>query len=291
MAASFHIDGNPKGPLLVCVHGLMGGPEDFNEINVPLKEHFHVALVDMNAQTKDRNNLAKVDHDSSARDIAEWIRTHHHGKRAYFFGISFGSKVIYDLIECAPEIFGGAVLTDCGPGIIQKSDFYDFITVVLPSINKNLPWPLLREELKQKVPIRNLRSLITQKLYYPDPNGPAEWRAGMLDLPELLVSQRIRDQWSVVDKMERPATILVASDKSLIAKEDLDRLLIEPNFIVKGVPDSTHFIHISHHDLIRREVMGFLDLQGPQNRVILRPGQSAAMMPSAHSVLAPEIRV
>jgi len=262
MAVSFNIDGNPRGPLLVCVHGLMGGPEDFNEICVPLKEHFQVAVVDMNAQTKDRNLLSKVDHDNSARDIADFLKKEFAQQKPYFLGISFGGKVIYDYIEHSSDNFAGAVITDAGPGVIQKSDFYNFITVVLPSINKSLPWPKLRDELKEKVPIRNLRSLIAQKLHYPNgPDQPAQWRSGLLELPELLVGQRIRDQWASVEKATAPIKVLVASENSLIASDDLAKMESSAHFVLKKIPNSTHFLHVSHHDDIRRACLEFLQPQ------------------------------
>jgi pimeloyl-ACP methyl ester carboxylesterase len=263
--------GLEDGPLLVCLHGLMGGPTEFDNISKPWLKKFRCLMVDLNAASRvsewvgDNDaalrGLDNIKYDESAPLIGEYLKKHHPGKAAYFVGISFGGKIIYDFITKYPKLFKAGVITDLGPGLISESELFKFVDQTIPSINLNQPWSTLKKEIHEKVPERPIRILMQTQLHKPEGSDSYQWQSAMLTLKEKIFTLRITEQWEVLDKIEGPIIFLLADYLSATSASSLERISKDPHFIVRPVRKASHFIHVTHHKAITNAVLELLDLE------------------------------
>jgi pimeloyl-ACP methyl ester carboxylesterase len=240
-------------PILVCVHGYMGGPDDFRNMLPAWESEFCILEPDFLAEFRThgiieitKEGVGQLTYEDSADQMADYLRREFPGRKAYFFGISFGGKILLDFGARHPDLLIGGVITDIGLGSLAGSSLYHFLETTLPSINLNLEWAELKAELLQKIPEKNVRILVQTQLYYPNKVPPAAWRASIETLHSLVTSTRISEQWDVAEKVKSPILILCAEQLSSIAPEVAERMKSYPQIEMRQIPNSTHFIHITH---------------------------------------------
>ncbi len=269
MAIKVDVVGDRELPLLVCVHGLLGGPGDFMNLRDAWAGKFCLVLVDMNAEFREgglmkvtREGFGRLTYDDAADDVFEYLNREFPARSAYFVGISIGGKVVYDFSYAHPDLFMGAVISDVGLGQIPESDLYTFIEVTIPSINLNLEWDALKQEVASKVHERNTRVIIQTQLFYPDGKPPAQWKPGMEGLRGMLSGARIKEQWYVLDRLQKKIIVLRAGFLSGIPAKDIPRMTAHPCIEVRQVNGSAHFVHIQNKEVFQSTVLELLPASG-----------------------------
>jgi pimeloyl-ACP methyl ester carboxylesterase len=260
---------NKGKPVLVCIPGLLGGPEDFRGVLEHLQSDFSFFYVDPNQGRKEKGGLSQlsleetiaVSYDSSAEEIkAELSKLGI--KQAYFIGLSIGGKVVYDFAIRYPESFSGAVISDVGPSSCIDSELYRMVDHVVAKTDLNLPWEELKKSLKENIPDRSLRSLIQSQISYPGGKPPAIWKTGMRGLRTLLRSNSIDDQSGAFDgvnpvlvKRGVQISVLHSSQLSGITPDGLDRIKKDWSSIrLFPISNSGHFLHVTHKDELQSAV-------------------------------------
>jgi pimeloyl-ACP methyl ester carboxylesterase len=184
------------------------------------------------------------------------------GRKAFFNGISLGGKVVYDFAAKFPDLFLGGAITDVGPGLIEDSALYNFVEVTIPSINLSLPWSELKEEIKAKIPEKNIRIMVQTQVYYPEKDKPAHWKPGIENLQGMLSGTSIKEQWEVLEKLEKGKSriiLLNAEYLSGISQPDLERVRKCSRIEVRRISNSTHFLHITHRKEVERASVDLLE--------------------------------
>jgi len=254
--------GNSNGPLLVCVHGLMGHTHDFEPFLEEWGKHFNILIPDYAPNSMEKYYMEIYQgeewllYDLGGRKISHYLKTHFPGKKAFFAGISVGGKISLEIAGVYPEIFAGAVITDVGIGHLTHSPLCTFIEKTLPNINVKRPWELLRKELREKIPDRMLRILVQSHIEYPDKKIPeARWHSQGYKFYDLLRKSRMEDQWEYADKIKSSVFILKASLMSAIASEDYQKMQEYAWSKFIEIPNSGHFIQITHQKDFEKEVV------------------------------------
>jgi pimeloyl-ACP methyl ester carboxylesterase len=275
--------GDPSNPILICVPGLLGGPENFRAMLDGWAEAFRVFVLDPNKERRDEGlsgltveSIREVSYDSTSEDIAVILDREEGGARgAYLTGISLGGKIVYDFASKFPQRFLGGLITDVGPGSFQHSELFRFVDGIVQTLDRNKPWGELKAELQRLIPDRSLRSLIQSQLFYPTKAPPAEWKTGMRNFRSMLQSQGIDEQFNGLEKVDarlaadkRRLHVLHASSYSGISHDTLPRLRALASVTVQEVPDSTHFLHITHKRLIQDCVLGLICDDPSQRRAL-----------------------
>lgn len=277
MSLHFEINGNPELPVLFCVHGLLGGPENFRAMMPAWENRFCMVIVDLHSHMRtggllqiDEASLSDLHYDGAAEQILTFLDREFPGRPCYFAGLSLGGKIAYEFAGRAPERFRGAVVTDVGPGLLSDSTLYQFVAKTIPSLEMSLPWPELKQQLQEKVPDRNVRVMLQTQIHYPVKDGPAQWRGGMTGLKDLLEKQSISDQWPAVqsfaqylvdnDQGDRNPRFIVykASSLSAISDSQLQRMRALPFLEIRPVTGTSHFFHVTHRKFIEDTVLQLL---------------------------------
>lgn len=254
--------GSRKNPTLVCVPGLLGGPENFAPMAEILEPKFHLLIFNPNIVTKAQSLAAqKLSYNSSADDIYRSL-IKLGLTQAYFFGISLGGKIVYDFAAKFPHAFLGGVTTDISPGQLDESDIYLFIVNLVDRLDMNQPWAELKKRLMELVPNRDLRILLQTQIHYPERNPPAQWRQAMQYFHEALRSQKLEDQFEdllAVDeylaKHKRLIHVFRAGQLSGIGSQALAKMQKMSCFRIHPAPDATHFVQVSHKEAIAEMVV------------------------------------
>lgn len=257
MSLYYETIGDRNLPLLVAVHGLMGGVEELKFLE-SLAQKFRIIFVDFNYELKKKNiatrDLKTVDYDHGSDMIAELLHKYFNGQQAYFFGSSYGGKIIFDFMAKFSDLYLGGVFGDISPAPAEDTEFYKLTYNVVPQLDMTQNWANLKKQIKKLVPNRNAYSLLTSQIYYPKVDGPAIWRTGIHKLNEVMSELQINNQWTLLDKMtpskNKKNIILVAEDFSSISAQSLKRLQESGFFELIIVPKSSHFINITHHQVI-----------------------------------------
>ena len=251
--------GNENGPVLVCVPGLLGGPEDFRQMLPAWESQFLIIIPDPNAERREQGlNLSEeamreVTYESSAADIAAALRDYFPDRKYYFVGISLGGKIVYDFALRFPELFSGGIITDVGPGSFEESELFRSVEKMILDTNLEQPWSTLRLDLRERIQDKNLRILIQSQISYPKGQQTGIWKTGMQNFKELLQRQSIDDQFetfeAVSDRLAaegRWIGVLHASDQSGISANTFARMQDLKSLKIKTLANSSHFMHITH---------------------------------------------
>lgn len=269
----YQILGNPSAPTLICVPGLLGGPEDFASLIKGLEDKFRIVMLDPNFERRtmgfkqvslEAMQEFDMDVDQSASSIVQ-VLDELKQERGWMIGVSLGGKIIYDFITKYPERFAGGIMTDMGPGSFQESDLFKFVDSSVMNTNLNLSWPEMKKDLQERVPERHIRSLIQTQLFYPNGQAPATWRVGMKNFRSMLHEQAIDDQFAgmmkvdpILVKNNAKIHVMLASRMSAITPDCKSKIADVKSIVLHTVPDSNHFLHISHKEFIQGKILDFV---------------------------------
>lgn len=260
--------GNQKGPILVCVPGLLGGPEDFRQMLPAWTDRFFIVIPDPNAERRDAGLnftsevMREVTFESSASEIRDALVEHFPGRPYYFVGISLGGKIVYDFALRFPELFCGGVITDVGPGSFEQAELFQSVEKLVIEINLEQPWSTLRLELRERIKDKNLRILIQSQISYPKGQQTAIWKTGMQNFKEMLQRQEIDEQFEDLAKVsdhlaaeKKWISVLHSVDASGISAETFKRMLELQCIKIKSLANTSHFMHITHKSEIENAVL------------------------------------
>jgi pimeloyl-ACP methyl ester carboxylesterase len=260
MSLSFEPRGNPEAPLLIAIPGLMGRPDEFAFLS-ELESEFQIVLPDIHSSTQTRTfidgekNLGSFDYDQVAQQLRGILNEHFGGRASYFLGHSSGGKIVFDFMFQYPEQYLGSVNTDISPAPFEQAEFYKLFMKTIPLLDLSLPWPQIRQRVRELIPDRHAQILVNSQIHFPEANGPAVWRDGLGLLDKKLSGQRINDQMPHLDKIcrlhgDKKNVVLVAEYFSSIPREVLNTLRESGAFELVDIPGSGHFINISHKNEI-----------------------------------------
>lgn len=258
-------------PTLICVPGLLGGVEDFSGMLDTWQNHFHVLVLDPNFERREQglSNLSvevlqEISFASSAHDIAKAMDENQISK-AYLAGISLGGKIVFDFAIHHPQRLLGAMITDVSPGPFADSELFQFVDQTVTRAPMHLPWSDMKVYLEENIKDRNLRSLIRTQIHYPQGNPPAVWKTGMANFEKMLNMQSINNQYEGLQAVDvalaqasTSLAILKAGSLSGISDPDFQKLQGFKSVDMMVVEEATHFLHVTHKDLIVEKTLALL---------------------------------
>lgn len=255
--------GNKENPTLVCVPGILGGPENFAAMVPGLIDRFHIVIFDPSERREPQSTTAnalsamqQLAYYQTAAEIAESLKEMGRTE-AFFLGISLGGKIIYDFALKYPEMFAGGVVTDVSPGPFEETQLHIFINDLVANMDLTVPWTELRAEINRVVPDRNLRIMLQSQIHYPEGKPPGFWKPSMQYLSEMLEHQQIDDQFEGLAKVDeflanqgRFIQVFKASSLSGIADSVLPKMNALKSVRLHPIDGTTHFLHVSHKNTI-----------------------------------------
>lgn len=278
----FEEQGSRQNPTVVCVPGLFGGPTDFAAMRSLWENRLHLITLDPD---RDRRKSATANIPVQEGDGTIFISTSAEivkildglGKlNAFIVGVSLGSKVVFDFASKYPDRFAGGLSMDVGCGPFEDTDLYRFIDGMVDNLDLNTPFPEMKKLLQEMIPDRNLRTMIQTQLFYPEGKPPARWKAGMRHLgavlSETMKEQGIDAQFDGMEKVDQDLfknrkfiQILRATSISAISQESIPRLAALKCLRMRTIEGSSHFLHVTHKDLVAQTVLDMCFGRSPES--------------------------
>jgi pimeloyl-ACP methyl ester carboxylesterase len=263
----FELKGNSAGPLVVCIHGLMGHSSDFGPYADAWGEDFQLLIPNLTEVDGLNSGYGRIDngverlvYEFSAGEIVEYLRSNFPGKKPFYVGISYGGKICLSIAETDPDIFGGCAITDVGLGpLAQDSGLFHFIYELIPNINFDQPWAKLRKDLVKNVPDQMLRILIQNHIEYPEKDVPqGRWKGHAKNFQNLLVRSSLENLWQDAERIAAPIYIFKATDQSAIEDVDYEKMKLNKWFKFIVMEGANHFIQINKVPDFRSETLKIL---------------------------------
>lgn len=252
---NFYSYGNTEGPLVVCVHGIMGKSTDFSPFFEAWGKDFHLIIPEITPDdprksgysSKDSNGQGEqLKYELAPATIIDFLNRHYPNQKIFLAGISFGGKICFDIAQTIPEKVTGICVTDVGLGpLCEDSDLFKLAFGTIPKLNLDQNWELLRKEIASLIPDRMLRILIHNHIEYDagDPSR-AKWKSGADNFYQLLRNNRLENQWPRQDKLVAPCKILKATVNSAIDDSDFEKMKLKKNIFLDVIIGANHFIHV-----------------------------------------------
>lgn len=249
-------------PILVCLPGMFGVPENFEEMMLSWQHRFASVLVDLHPQNRksgladSQASLSTVSYDKTSEEIHDWLVQNLPNRKFYFLGVSIGGKLIFDFAAKYPDLYLGGIVTDVGLGTFENSDLYQFVEEVIPSLNLEQEWAGIKAELRAKVKVNPVRVLMQTQIDYSETEKRGKWKKAVQGLKNFLGAQRIADQWGLRPLLQKGTTILKAEFLSGISDSDYTKMKAIPElFCFEIVTGSAHLLHVTHPEWIQRAVL------------------------------------
>ena len=250
----FHSFGNPNGPLVICVHGIMGKVEDFRPFIDAWGKDYQLKIPDLipgNAlkvgySVADDEEGEVLKYQLAPAMIIEYLKTFHAGKKVFLVGISFGGKICFEVAQKIPHLISGLCVTDVGLGpLCEKSSLFQLAFGSIPKLNLKQDWASLRKEIEGMIPDRMLRILIYNHIeYFEGQPEEGHWKAGANNFYKLLRNNDLENQWVNHEALVAPCKILKATIHSAIDDADFEKMKSKSNLYLDVIPGANHFLHV-----------------------------------------------
>ena len=269
----FTEQGDRENSTLVCVPGLLGGPNDFAAMNETLEKHFHIIVIDpdpenarLGSSVMNEDVLKHEVVSSSAPDFINEILQSMGKKEAYLFGVSLGGKVVFEFASQYPDMFLGGLSLDVGPGEFEKSELFYFVDGMVRNLDLSHPYPEMKVILQNMIKDRNLRSMIQSQIFYPEKGAPGVWKSGMQNFGEMFVElledndmsnqfKKYQLQDLMLAAKEKYVHVLRAKNLSGISLESIPQLEKLASVKMTMIDDASHFLHVTHKDQVVKKML------------------------------------
>lgn len=252
--------GKESGPLVVCVHGILGHPDNFDAFveswgrdyslliphlldGDPLKIGYSESFFSEDDLNPPETQTFR--YEAAAERITQALEHDFPGAPVFLVGVSFGGKICFDIAARLGSRVCGICATDVGFGpLCEDSDLFKICIGKIPKLNLNQSWEFLRKEITASVPDRMMRLLIQNHIEYLDDPNQASWKSTSRGFYDLLRGNKFEQQWHLMDEIKCPILIFRAARNSAINASDALRMAQKQNIEVFEVPDSNHFLHV-----------------------------------------------
>lgn len=261
----YQLLGNPSGPKLVFLHGLMGSGANWRKITNQFEKDYHILLYDQRGHGRSFQPEGGYRPDDYADDLTK-ILDELGWERIFLVGHSMGGRNAIIFSSLWPQRVIALVIEDIGvepdPRNVQKyekllglvptpfekrSDAKQFLLEVFPGL------------LKQQQDALTLANYFYANMAERD-DGKTDWRFSKEGILESVREWPKQDWWTIWKSLKMPILLIRGSDSPDFAPAIYEKMLAA-NAHVKGVviAPSGHWVHHEQPDKFTQELRLFLN--------------------------------
>lgn len=266
--SDFKSVGDENNPLVVCVHGVMGKPDDFTPFIEAWSQDYLLKIPDLipenplnsgyGNQSVEGKQILK--YQLAPEMIINFLDRNYPDRKVFLIGISFGGKICIEVAQEIPDRITGLCITDVGLGpLCENSSLFNLAFETIPKLNLKQEWPSLRSEIARLIPDRMLRILIHNHIEYrKDNKSEGQWKSGANNFYQLLRDNKLENQWPRQNLLKAPCKILRATINSAIDEDDYRKMLALANIEIDTIEGANHFMHVHLPDVFRSKALEML---------------------------------
>jgi esterase len=245
------ISGNPAGPKLVFLHGVMGAGSNWRRILPAFQKNYHILVYDQRGHGWSMKPEGEHEYtpEKYAEDLAQilaelkWTKT-------TVVGHSMGGRNALLFAKNHPEMLDLLVIEDIGPEgnpSAMKNTMALVTAVPTPFDSKDAAknfftydFPKTNEQLKNaKVLGQFFFTNIEQK-----PNGQYDWRFSKDAIFKSLLSGHFKPRWEIIENLKVPTLFVRGELSDDFPRAEFEKVLSK-NMLCEGVEISGtgHWVH------------------------------------------------
>ena len=244
-----------QGPPLVILHGLFGSSDNWQTFAKMLGNHFTVITIDLRNHGLSPHTT-EFSYELISRDLNQFAEDHGLPD-FYLMGHSLGGKAAAFFALQYPERVKKLIILDIAmkayPPLheryfeaMQGMDFG-----LINNRNEANAW------LQRQISSLPIRQFLLKNLVR-DTEGRFRWKFNLQGLYDQYDSINVAIESDT--PFDKPVLILAGEHSAYIQPEDKEPLLaLFPRAILKTIPDSGHWIHADQPEILKNEVVEFLE--------------------------------
>ncbi|MBX9767556.1 MAG: alpha/beta hydrolase [Bdellovibrionales bacterium] len=238
----FHtIEGNPLGPKLVFLHGLLGFAANWRSISKAFEATHHIFIYDQRGHGRSVKPTSGYLPEDFANDLLLLI-DELGWKEINLVGHSMGGRNAINFAARFPERVSRLVIEDIGAESDHNgAEFFEdlFARIPTPFSDKREAKDFLLTKLGNMTLGHFLYTNIEEKS-----EGVFDWRFSKEAMLKTVREGRIQDRWYDWRNLKMPV-LLIRGERSLDLKPEIYKQMLAENKNAKGVEiaDSGHWVH------------------------------------------------
>jgi len=261
----FHhqILGNPSGPKLVFLHGLLGSAANWRKVTSLMEGDYHILVFDQRGHGRSfqpESGYAPEDYALDLKEILDQLGW----ERVLLVGHSMGGRNAIAFAHQWPHRVIGLVIEDIGPDSAEEgmARIEKLLSLVpTPFTSRAAAKKFLLEEYPKLIPW-NSDPMTLARFFYSNieekDDGTADWRFHMPGILASLHEGRVKERWAEWKSLNMPILVIRGERSTDLSRSTFERMLNE-NPGVRGVeiPGVGHWIHFADTERFAAELKNF----------------------------------
>lgn len=263
----YQISGNPSGPKLVFLHGLMGSGANWFRIKPAFENDFHIL-------TFDQRGHGRSFHPSSGfypKDFAEDLRLILNDlgwDKVILVGHSMGARNALEFASLFAQRVIALVMEDLGPSTDEES------ASNIERLLNLVPTPFAdrtsaRDFFDNKYPNLiswNPQPKVVSQFFYSNiqqkPDGSQDWRFQKSAILEILKAGRATDRWEEFRNLKMPVLVVRGETSKDLSRNVFEKMLKElPGAQGVEIKGAGHWVHFDQPEAFIQTLKEFFDLK------------------------------
>lgn len=250
---NFHTQvlGNPGGPKLIFLHGLMGSGANWRKITPAFEKDYHILLLDQRGHGRSFHPEFGFSPEDYARDLHKILEELGWGEEAILLvGHSMGGRNALAFAHLYPQRVAKLVIEDIGPDshpdAVKQIEFY-LDQVPTPFADKRAAKQFFDEEFPRRIGSGPKSQVLAQYFYTniaTREDGRADWRFSPKAILSSVREGRAYERWDQIRALKGP-TLVIRGSRSEELSEEVFHRMVAANPLITGVqiPESGHWVH------------------------------------------------
>lgn len=265
---NFHhqISGNPSGPKLVFLHGLMGSAGNWRRITPAFESDFHILTFDQ----RGHGRSFKPADGYHPRDFAEDLKLildELGWEQINLVGHSMGGRNALEFAHLFAQRVNRLVIEDIGVEAVGESGIERLLDLVdTPFASREEAKKFFDEEYPKRIHFNPHPKVVSQFFFTNierKSDGTYDWRFAKDAIISSLREGRSEDRWKEWSELKMPVLLVRGETSKDLPREMFEKMLqtLPPARGVE-IPGAGHWVHFDQPDDFIRALKEFFDLKG-----------------------------
>ena len=264
---NFHhqIIGNPSGPKLVFLHGLMGSASNWRRITPAFESDFHILIFDQRGHGRSFKPASGYHPRDFAEDL-KLILDDLGWDQIFLVGHSMGGRNAVEFASRFAQRVKCLVIEDIGPEAANTGGIEKLLSLVdTPFSSREEAKKFFDEEYPRRI-ASNPQPRVVSQFFFTNierkPDGTYDWRFAKEAIFESLREGREEDRWEELGGLKMPVLVVRGETSRDLPRPMFEKMLqVLPQARGVEIQGAGHWVHFDQPEAFIRALKEFFDLK------------------------------